>query len=545
MPSNADPGRAGDIRFRPGLAIPNRSDDMSDNNVILTMENITKTFGPVKALSDVNLSVEKAEIHAICGENGAGKSTLMNVLSGVYPFGTYSGTITFNGKECRYRTIADSEMDGIVIIHQELALSPFLSVAENIFIGNERSSHGVIDWNQTRAEAMKLLDRVGLPEDPDTRVMDLGVGKQQLVEIAKALSKNVKLLILDEPTAALNDEDSAHLLDLVRHLRDDQGVTSIIITHKLNEVAAIADNVTIIRDGSTVGEMYITKETPLDQDELIRKMVGRELTNLYPEHTPNTPGEEYLRIKDWTVYHPLDPGRIIVDHANISVRSGEIVGLAGLMGAGRTEMSMSVFGRSYGSSISGEVYVKGRKVSLPTVQSAIDAGLAYATEDRKGYGLNLLQNIRENASMAALKRMSRNGVMDDNIERKEVERFRTGFNIKCRDIDVGVSTLSGGNQQKVVLAKWVLSDPDVLILDEPTRGIDVGAKYEIYEIIDHLADQGKAVIVISSELPELIGICDRIYTVSQGVVTDDVDRKGFTQEYLMKGMTKEKEVVAS
>ena len=505
---------------------------MPHNDTILTMNNIVKTFGPVKALSGVDLTVERGEIHAICGENGAGKSTLMNVLSGVYPYGSYSGTITYNGKECKYKTINDSEADGIVIIHQELALSPFLSIAENIFIGNEQATHGMIDWDETRAKAKALLEKVGLPEDPDTKIMDIGVGKQQLVEIAKALSKDVKLLILDEPTAALNDEDSAHLLNLVRQLRDEQGVTSIIISHKLNEIADIADNVTIIRDGATVGEMFITPETPLDQDELIRKMVGRSLTNLYPYHESNAGGEEYLRIEDWTVHHPLDQNRVIVDHANINVHSGEIVGLAGLMGAGRTELAMSVFG-------------KGKEVHLPNVQAAIDAGLAYATEDRKVYGLNLLQNIRENAALASLGKMSSHGIMDENGERTEVEEYRNDFHIKCSNIDVNVGTLSGGNQQKVVLAKWVISNPDILILDEPTRGIDVGAKYEIYEIINKLADEGKAIIVISSELPELIGICDRIYTVSQGVVTDNVNKNGFTQEYLMKGMTKEKEVVAS
>ena len=286
--------------------------------------------------------------------------------------------------------------------------------------------------------------------------------------------------------------------------------------------------------------MYITPETPLDYDELIRKMVGRELTNLYPKHETNQSGEEYLRITNWTVHHPMDNSRIIVDNANLYVRSGEIIGLAGLMGAGRTELAMSVFGRSYGSNITGDLYIKGKKVELRNVQEAINAGLAYATEDRKGYGLNLLQNIRENSSIASLSKMSKLGVVDGNIERKEVDAYRENFNIKCQNIDVQVSTLSGGNQQKVVLAKWVLSDPDILILDEPTRGIDVGAKYEIYEIIDKLADQGKAVIVISSELPELIGICDRIYTVSQGVITDDVNKNGFTQEYLMKCMTKER-----
>lgn len=325
------------------------------------MQHITKTFGSLKALTDVNLSVDRGEIHAICGENGAGKSTLMNVLSGVYPYGSYTGKIIFNGKECKYSNIKNSERDGIVIIHQELTLNPFLSISENIFMGNECSKNGVIDWSETRAKAAELLERVGLPEDPDTKIMDIGVGKQQLVEIAKALSKNVKLLILDEPTAALNDEDSAHLLQLVRQLRDEHGVTSIIITHKLNEVAVIADNVTIIRDGSTVGEMYITPETPLDYDELIRKMVGRELTNLYPKHETNQSGEEYLRITNWTVHHPMDNSRIIVDNANLYVRSGEIIGLAGLMGAGRTELAMSVFGRSYGSNITGDLYIKGKK----------------------------------------------------------------------------------------------------------------------------------------------------------------------------------------
>jgi putative multiple sugar transport system ATP-binding protein len=512
---------------------------MSNPQMILQMQNITKTFGPVKALTNVNLEIARGEIHAICGENGAGKSTLMNVLSGVYPSGSYSGTIFYDGKECNFKKIKDSEELGIVVIQQELALSPFLSIAENIYLGNERQKNGVIDWEATRADALKVMQQVGLQENPDTKIMDIGVGKQQLVEIAKALSKEVKLLLLDEPTAALNDEDSAHLLQIIRDLRDNQGVTSVIISHKLNEIAAIADNVTIIRDGSTVGWMKNSKENPLDQDELIHKMVGRELTSLYPEHVSHM-GDEIFRVENWTVHHPLDQQRVIVDHANIYVRAGEIVGLAGLMGAGRTEMAMSIFGHTYGSGVSGKVYVHGKETDTSTVQKAIGAGIAYATEDRKGYGLNLLQNIRENALLASLTKHSKNGVMDDGVERIAVEKYRKDFNIKTPSIEEQVSNLSGGNQQKVVLAKWVISNPDILILDEPTRGIDVGAKYEIYEIIDQLADEGKAVIVISSELPELIGICDRIYTVSQGVVTDNVPKTGFTQEYLMKGMTQEK-----
>ncbi|MFT8356232.1 sugar ABC transporter ATP-binding protein [Bifidobacterium aquikefiri] len=516
---------------------------MTKSDVILKMNHITKSFGPVKALREVNLEVARGEIHAICGENGAGKSTLMNVLSGVYPHGSYSGEIMFNGQECKFRKILDSEAQGIVVIQQELALSPFLSIAENIYVGNEQQHAGVIDWEETRSKASKILKLVGLDENPNTKVMDIGVGKQQLVEIAKALSKHVTLLVLDEPTAALNDEDSAHLLQLVRDLRDKQGVTSIIISHKLNEIAAIADDVTIIRDGSTVGWMAVSPETPLDQEELVRKMVGRELNNLYPEHEPHI-GKDIFEVRDWTVHHPLDRERLVVNHANFHARSGEIVGFAGLMGAGRTEMAMSIFGHAYGSGISGEVYVEGKKVNTSSVSRAIHAGLAYATEDRKVFGLNLLQNIRENASLASLLKHSTFGVMDGSAERLAVEKYRKEFHIKTSTIEEKVSNLSGGNQQKVVLAKWVISDPDILILDEPTRGIDVGAKYEIYEIIDELANQGKAVIVISSELPELIGICDRIYTMSQGVITDDVDRKGFTQEYLMKRMTEDRKNMA-
>ncbi|MGT2828989.1 ATP-binding cassette domain-containing protein [Streptococcus hillyeri] len=512
---------------------------MHDSDMILQMQNITKTFGPVKALTNVNLNIKRAEIHGICGENGAGKSTLMNVLSGVYPYGSYSGKILYDGKECNFKNISDSEELGIVVIQQELALIPFLSIAENIFMGNEKQKNGVIDWMRTRSDAIKVMGRVGLMESPETKIMDIGVGKQQLVEIAKALSKNVKLLVLDEPTAALNDEDSAHLLNILRDLRDNQGVTSVIISHKLNEIEEITDNVTIIRDGSTVGYMPNNEGSPLNKDKLIAAMVGRELTNLYPEHDSH-PSEEIFKIENWTVHHPLDQQRVVVDNANISVRSGEIVGIAGLMGAGRTELAMSIFGRSYGSDISGKVFIKGKETDTSTVQKAINAGIAYATEDRKGYGLNLLQSIRENASLASLKEHSKNGVMDDNIERVVAERYRKDFHIKTPSIEERVSNLSGGNQQKVVLAKWVISNPDILILDEPTRGIDVGAKYEIYEIINQLADEGKAIVVISSELPELIGICDRIYTVSQGVITEDVPKAKFSQEYLMKGMTKEK-----
>ncbi|MEU8317877.1 multiple monosaccharide ABC transporter ATP-binding protein [Nonomuraea sp. NPDC048881] len=505
---------------------------------ILRMSGITKTFPGVKALQDVNLAVRRGEIHAICGENGAGKSTLMKVLSGVYPHGDYEGEITFEGARCEFAGIRDSEHAGIVIIHQELALSPQLSIAENIFLGNERARRGFIDWNRTNYEAAELMRRVGLQENPTTTVSDLGVGKQQLVEIAKALSKEVKLLILDEPTAALNDDDSAHLLDLLRGLRDE-GITCVIISHKLNEVTAIADSVTIIRDGRTIETLDMATDH-VTEDRIISGMVGRALDNRFPPHE-STIGEEVLRIEDWTVHSPSQPGRKVVDGASLTLRRGEIVGLAGLMGAGRTELAMSLFGRTYGVHISGKVFKDGEPIEIRNVQDAIRHGLAYATEDRKRYGLNLIEDIKRNISAAGLKGLARRGWVNENEEYKVAEEFHRSMNIKAPSVNSVVGKLSGGNQQKVVLSKWILTQPDVLILDEPTRGIDVGAKYEIYTIINRLADQGKAVLVISSELPELLGLCDRIYTLSEGRVTGEVPRREATQESLMHLMTKGQE----
>lgn len=505
---------------------------------ILRMSGITKTFPGVKALQDVTLSVRRGEIHAICGENGAGKSTLMKVLSGVYPHGTYEGEITFDGERCAFGSIRDSEHAGIVIIHQELALSPQLSIAENIFLGNERAKRGLIDWNRTNYEAAQLMARVGLRENPTTVVSDVGVGKQQLVEIAKALSKEVKLLILDEPTAALNDDDSAHLLDLLRGLREG-GITCVIISHKLNEVTAIADSVTIIRDGRTIETLDMAGDN-VSEDRIISGMVGRALDSRFPPHEP-TIGEEALRIEDWTVYSPSQPGRKVVDGASLNVRRGEIVGLAGLMGAGRTELAMSVFGRAYGVHISGKIFKDGRPVEIRTVQDAIKHGLAYATEDRKRYGLNLIEDIKRNISAAGLSGLSRRGFVNEHEEYRVAEGFHRSMNIKAPSVSSVVGKLSGGNQQKVVLSKWILTEPDVLILDEPTRGIDVGAKYEIYTIINRLADEGKAVLVISSELPELLGLCDRVYALCEGRITGELPRADATQERLMHLMTKGQE----
>ena len=504
---------------------------------ILEMRGITKTFPGVTALDDVSLTVQRGEIHAICGENGAGKSTLMKVLSGVYPFGTYSGDIVYENQVKKFLNIRDSEHEGIVIIHQELALSPYLSIAENIFLGNEIRKFGLIDWNQTNKQAQLLMARVGLEEDPNIAIKDIGVGKQQLVEIAKALSKRVKLLILDEPTAALNDEDSAHLLDLLRQLKG-QGISSIIISHKLNEIEAIADTTTIIRDGKAIESLSMATEQ-VSQERIIKGMVGREMENRYPARTPQI-GDEILRVEDWVAYHPIDSNRLIVDGISINVKRGEIVGLAGIMGAGRTEFARSLFGRSYGTNISGRVFKNGQEIKVRTIREAIDNGIAYATEDRKRFGLNLIEDIKRNISLASLKSFVTFGLVNGNEEYKKASEYRESMNIKAPSVNSVTGQLSGGNQQKVVLSKWINVNPDVLILDEPTRGIDVGAKYEIYLIMQRLAAEGKGIIVISSELPELIGICDRIYAIAEGRITGEVARQDATPEALMKYMTMEK-----
>jgi putative multiple sugar transport system ATP-binding protein len=509
---------------------------MSDH--ILEMRSITKTFPGVKALEDVNLTVQRGEIHAICGENGAGKSTLMNVLSGVHPAGSYTGEILFDGEPLRPHSINDSEARGVVIIHQELALVPYLSVAENIFLGNEQATRGIIDWHETNRRAGELLERVGLHENPTTPVGQLGVGKQQLIEISKALSKDVKLLILDEPTAALNDQDSEHLLGLLRQLQA-QGITCIMISHKLNELISIADSTTILRDGKTIETLDMT-DPDSTQSRMIRGMVGRDLEHLFPERT-SSPGEEVFRIEDWTVLHPTQAGRVIVDGANLMVRAGEIVGIAGLMGAGRTELAMSVFGRTYGRHTDGTVYMHGREVDTGSVDAAIACGIAYATEDRKRYGLNLIEDIRRNISASALGKLSTRGWVNGHEETAVAERYRQDLDIRAPSVMALVGKLSGGNQQKVVLSKWLYTDPELLILDEPTRGIDVGAKYEIYTIMNELAAAGKAVLVISSELPELLGICDRIYTLSAGRITGELSIEDATQERLMELMTQVKD----
>ncbi|WP_310602033.1 multiple monosaccharide ABC transporter ATP-binding protein [Anaerosporobacter sp.] len=500
-------------------------------DIILEMKNITKTFPGVKALDNVNLQVRKGEIHALVGENGAGKSTLMNVLSGIYPYGTYEGDIIYEGDICKFQQIKDSESKGIVIIHQELALIPYMTIGENMFLGNERGSKLNISWSETYGKADEYLKVVGLKESSKTLVKDLGVGKQQLVEIAKALAKNAKLLILDEPTASLNESDSQALLDLLLQFKKE-GLSSIIISHKLNEISYVADRITVVRDGSTIETLDKTKDA-ISETRIIKGMVGRELTDRFPKRENKKIGDISMEVKDWSVYHPLYTERKVVDNVSMNVRKGEIVGISGLMGAGRTELAMSIFGKSYGTNISGSLKINGKEVQLKTVKDAIHHKLAYVTEDRKGNGLILSNSIKINTTMANMEGISTHSVIDKDEEYRVASEYKEKLRTKCSSIEQNVGNLSGGNQQKVLLAKWMFTDPDILILDEPTRGIDVGAKYEIYCIMNQLVAEGKSVIMISSELPEVLGMCDRIYVMNEGKMVGQVDAATTSQEEIM------------
>lgn len=502
---------------------------------ILEMKEITKTFPGVKALNDVNLKVRPGEIHALIGENGAGKSTLMKVLSGVHPHGTYDGDITFEEKACQFKNINESEERGVVIIHQELALIPELSIAENIFLGNEQARKGIINWNETIVETRRLLKKVGMRLDPQEKIKNIGVGQQQLVEIAKALSKKVKLLILDEPTAALNEEDSENLLNLLLEFKE-QGMTSIMISHKLKELLKVSDSITVLRDGQTI-QTYHVEDGEIKENQIIKDMVGRDLSNLFPKRNHSVKDNVVFEIKNWSAYHPINAERQILHDVNVNVKQGEIIGIAGLMGAGRTELAMSVFGKSYGKKITGQLFRNGKEVFFKSVDDAIKNGVAYVSEDRKEYGLILIDSVKNNLTLANLDKLANKNIIDSSEEVVEAESIKSKINIKAPTIHQKTLNLSGGNQQKVVLGKWIFTDPDVLILDEPTRGIDVGAKFEIYKLINELAEQGKSIIMISSELPELIGMCDRIYTLNEGKITGDIDKNEANQETLMTYMT--------
>jgi putative multiple sugar transport system ATP-binding protein len=522
-----------DGRDKPGRDDCGSLRENDSMTAMLEMRNVSKSFSGVQALRDVNFSVEAGQIHALVGENGAGKSTLMKVLSGVYPAGSYEGTIIFDGEERRFRDINDSEALGIIIIHQELALIPLMSIAENIFLSHPPSKLGVIDRDEVYRRTRDLLAQVGLKESPDTLITDLGVGKQQLVEIAKALSKRVRMLILDEPTASLNEADSAALLERLMAFRA-QGIGSILISHKLNEVAKVADHITVLRDGRTVDGIDCRAEA-IQEDRIIRSMVNRDLAHRFPERSAKI-GEPVLTVESWSVYHPIHPERQVIKNVDFSVKRGEVVGIAGLMGAGRTEFAMSLFGRSWGTTISGRVRLEGHEIVLPNVAAAIDAGLAYVTEDRKQLGLILADDVRKNITLASLDQVAPRRVIDDIAELKVASDYRNRMRIRCSDVYQETSQLSGGNQQKVVLSKWLMTDPKVLILDEPTRGIDVGAKYEIYCIINELAEAGRGVVVISSEMPELLGICDRICVMNDGAFVGEFKGRDATQEKIMRAI---------
>ena len=498
--------------------------------ILLEMQNITKIFPGVKALDNVNLQVEEGEIHALVGENGAGKSTLMNVLSGIYPYGTYEGKIIYDGQECKFTNIKDSEALGIVIIHQELALIPYMTIGENMFLGNEQGKSWKIDWAETYGKSDEYLRTVGLKESSRTLIKDIGVGKQQLVEIAKALAKNAKLLILDEPTSSLNENESKDLLDLLLKFKAE-GLTSIIISHKLNEISYVADKITVIRDGSTI-ETLDKQTDDISEARIIKGMVGREISDRFPKREKNI-GEINFEVKDWNAYHPIYSEKKIIDHVSIYARKGEILGICGLQGAGRTEFAMSVFGKSYGEKIKGTIIKDGQEIHLNNANEAIKNKLAYVTEDRKGNGLILSNSIKFNTTLANLDGVSKNSVINKDKEYAVAVEYKEKLKTKCPTVEQNVGNLSGGNQQKVLLAKWMFADPDILILDEPTRGIDVGAKYEIYCIMNQLATEGKTVIMISSEMPELLGMCDRLYIMNEGRIVGEMQAEEATQESIM------------
>lgn len=499
-------------------------------NPILEMKNIAKEFPGVKALDDVSFRVKQGEIHCLVGENGAGKSTLMKVLSGVYPHGEYDGEIIFDGETREFSNINDSKKAGVAIIYQELALIPEMSVYENIFLGHEISSGLTIDWNETIKQAAKMLKKVQLDVKPGVKVKDLGMGKQQLVEIAKALSMDVKLLLLDEPTSALNEDDSQNLLNLLRGLKY-QGVTCVLISHKLKEVIEIADTVTVLRDGQTICTLD-ANNGGVSEQVLIKHMVGREINNMFPERKCKKIGDTVLEVKNWTAYDP-GLGRYVLDDVNFFLRGGEIVAFAGLMGSGRTELALSLFGNPDGYRIDGEMYINGKKTVFRHPEYAIDSGLAYVTEDRKGKGLILIQDVKQNITLANLKEISRRGVVNNNKEVVVAREYKQSLDIKTPSLEKKVLYLSGGNQQKVSVAKWLFVKPNILILDEPTRGIDVGAKYEIYTIMNKLVEGGMSILMLSSELPEVLGMSDRVYIVSSGRISGEMLTKDATQEKIM------------
>jgi len=505
------------------------------DNYILEMQDITKTFPGVKALSDVNIRIRPGTIHALVGENGAGKSTLINIISGVYPYGTYSGRYLLNGKEVKFRHIRDVEKAGVACIHQELNLAPDLSVAENIFLNEKPTKWGFVDFDAMHEQSRLVMEKIGLNTDPqnggispEEKVSQLGIGRKQMVEIAKALTKDVQLLLLDEPTAALTEAEVDILLELLDGLRK-KGMAMIYISHRLDEVMRIADDITILRDGQSI---ETRQRKDLDKDTMIQLMVGRELTNLFPR-VPHKRGDLVFELRNYSVKNPDIPGKYLIKDVNLKAYKGEILGVSGLMGAGRTELFTAVFG-AFREKGEGDIFINGRKVTINGPQDALDNGFVIISEDRKKLGLNLMMSIKENTTMSALRRVSSRYILDENKEVKHTKRYVKDIKIATPSIDTLVKNLSGGNQQKVVIAKALFCEPKIIILDEPTRGIDVGAKYEIYKIINQLVEEGVVIIMISSEMEEILGMSDRIITMSNGALTGEFDISEASQEVLMK-----------
>ena len=504
---------------------------------ILEMKKITKEFPGVKALDNVNFKVNRGQIHALCGENGAGKSTLMKVLSGVFPYGDYDGDILINEEVQEFHTIKDSENAGVTIIYQELALIKDMTIAENLFLGNEKATRGIIDWGQMNDSAERWLKKVGLDTSATEKVGNLGIGKQQLVEIAKALTKNCDIIIMDEPTAALAEEEVEILMGILDQLRKD-GITVIYISHKLKEVMRIADEVTVLRDGQTIATRQINEIT---ENDVISLMVGRELKDLFP-YEQHATDETILKVEDFSFFLKGSKKKMTAN-VSFTLRKGEVLGIGGLMGAGRTELGTSLFGGFEGT-YAGSVAIDGNPYKIKGPKEAIDHGLAYVSEDRKRYGLVLGMDVSQNTTMASLGQISSMSFLQKEAEIVQTEYYNDKMRVKTPSLETKVLTLSGGNQQKVVLSKWLMTNPKVLILDEPTRGIDVGAKQEIYKLINELTAQGVGVIMISSELPELLGMSDRVLVMSDYRITGELSREEANQEAILKlatgGMSDEK-----
>jgi len=505
---------------------------------LLEMRNITKSFPGVRALDGVSFDLNTGEIHALVGENGAGKSTLIKILAGVYPHPEYGGQIVLEESERRFPNIRAAEQAGIAVIYQELSLVKDLSVAENIFLGREPRRFGIINWSELYSRAQKLLNELHLPIDPRAPVRNLGIGQQQLVEIGKALSQEARILVLDEPTAALTDAEVETLFGILRGLRE-RGVAMIYISHKLDEVFRLSNRITVLRDGRSIGTEATSE---LDEASVIAKMVGREVGQIFPE-AKHGRGDVIFEARNITVEDPAVPGKLLVDRVGFSVRAGEVLGIAGLMGSGRSELLMAIFGAHAGRK-SADLFVGGQGIQVNHPYDAIKNGIGFVTEDRKRYGLILEQTILKNMTLAALRHLSGRFVTNEDAEAAAGERAARELRVKAPSVFTIAGTLSGGNQQKVVLAKWLLTKPRVLFLDEPTRGIDVGAKQEIYSEINRLAATGIAIVLVSSELPEVLGLSDRVIVLHEGRVTGEFNRKDATPEAVMSCATGRRQIAA-